>query len=73
MINNTTRAAKFVSGLEQVAFYVYDCTVRQNLYLIGEPSENGHDLENHILNLYSTILGFLLQARLFFEASTSSE
>ncbi len=73
MVNNTTRAVKFVEGLEQVAFYIYDSTVRENLYLTAEPSEDGNDLKNHILALYTIILRFLLQARLFFEASSTSK
>lgn len=73
MVNSTTRAAKFVAGLETVAFYIYDCTVRENLYLNGESTEDGHNLENCILNLFTTILRFLLQARVYFEAGTTSE
>ena len=73
MVNSTTRAANFVAGLEIVAFYIYDCTVRENLYLTGEPSDDGHELQKCILNLYTTILRFLLQARLFFKAGTTSE
>lgn len=73
MVNSTTRAAEFVAGLETVAFYVYDCTVRENLYLNEEPTEDGRDLENCILNLFTTILRFLLQARVFFEVGTTSE
>lgn len=73
MVNSTTRAAQFVAGLETVAFYIYDCTVREKLYLNGEPTEDGHVLENCIMNLFTTILRFLLQARVFFEAGTTSE
>lgn len=72
MVNSTTRAAEFVAGLEKVAFYIYDCTVRENLYLNGEPSDDGHVLEKCILDLFTTILRFLLQARVFFEAGTTS-
>jgi len=56
-----------------VAFYIYDSTVRENLYLNGEPSDDGHDLEKCILDLFTTILQFLLQAKDFFEAGTTSE
>lgn len=56
-----------------VAFYIYDCTMRENLYLSGEPSDDGHDLEKRILDLYTTVLRVLLQARVFFEAGTTSK
>lgn len=72
LVNNTTRAAKFIEGVEQVAFYIYDSTVRENLYLAVEPCEDSNDLKKHILTLYATVLHFLLRARLFFEASSTS-
>ena len=40
MVNDSTRAAAFIKGLEQVAFYIYDCTVRERLYLVREMSED---------------------------------
>ena len=72
MVNSTTRATKFVEGVEQVAFYIYDSTVRENLYLTMEPYEDSNDLRTHILTLYVNVLRFLLKARLFFEASSTS-
>lgn len=73
MVNDTTRAAGFIEGLEQVAFYIYDSSIRENLYVVTEPSEDFIDLKNHILALYAAILRFLLAARQFFEASSASK
>lgn len=73
MVNSTTRAAKYIEGLEQVAFYIYDSTIRENLYVVTEPSEDSNDLKNHLLALYTAILRFLLAARQFFEASSPSK
>ena len=72
MVNNTSRAAKYIEGVEQVAFYIYDSAVRENLYLVMESCEDCSDLRNHILGLYASILRFLLKARLFFGASSTS-
>ena len=72
MVNNSTRLSKFAVGLEQVTFYIYDCSVREGLYLAGEPSGDSEDLKKHILSLYKTVLLFLLKARIFYEASTTS-
>ncbi len=73
MVNDSTRAAAFIKGLEQVAFYIYDCTVRERLYLVRETSEDRKELEVHIVALYVAILQFMLKARLFFEAKTASK
>ena len=73
MVNETTRAAAFIKGLEQVAFYIYDCTVRERLYLVRETSEGRKELEAYIVALYVAILQFMLKAKLFFEASTASK
>lgn len=73
MVNNNTRAAKFIEGLEQVAFYIYDSTVRGNLYLVTSTSEDSEGLIKHVLTLYATTLCFLLKARLFFETSSTSK
>ena len=73
MVNSTTRAAKFIEGLEQVAFYIYDSAIRENLYAVTEPSEDFNNLKDHILALYAAILRFLLAARQFFEASSTSK
>lgn len=73
MVNNTTRAANFIEGLEQVAFYIYDSAIRENLYVVTQSSEHSNDLRNHILALYAAVLRFLLAARQFFEASPSSK
>lgn len=72
MVNDSTRAAAFVKGLEQVAFYIYDCTVQERLYLVKEASEDRKQFEVHIVALYMAILQFMLKAKLFFEASTAS-
>ena len=34
MVNDSTKAAAFIKGLEQSSFYIYDCTVRERLYLV---------------------------------------
>lgn len=73
MVNNTTRAANFIEGLEQVAFYIYNFAMRENVYVMTEPCEHSNDLKNHIISLYTAILRFLLAARQFFEASPTSK
>ena len=73
MVNDSTRAAAFIKGLEQISFYIYDCTVRERLYLMRETSEDRKQLEGHIVALYKAILQFMLKVRLFFEASATSK
>lgn len=72
-VNSTTRATSFLAGLESVAFYVYDCAVRENLYLRRESSDDSRDLEKHISGLYSIVLQFLAQAKVFFDGGTGSK
>lgn len=73
MVNDSTRSAAFIKGLEHISFYIYDCTVRERLYLAKEISEDLKQLEGHIVALYTTVLRFMLKVRLFFEASAASK
>lgn len=73
MVNDSTRAAAFIKGLEQISFYIYDYTFRERLYLVREISEDQKQLESHIIALYTAVLQFMLKVRLFFEASAASK
>lgn len=74
MVNDTNRAGEFVAGIEQVGFLIYDCAIRESLYLNCTPffldMENRDDLKRHIILLYSGLLGFMIAAQAFFSTGT---
>lgn len=55
-----------------MAFYIYDCALREILYL-NNSHEVSKQLESNIVRLYVTILDFMHGARKYFEAKTISE
>ena len=73
LVNNSERAAGFISGLNELAFYIYFCTKVERRFLGDETYEEKFELENRIIDLYSTILQFMLKARQYFETSPASK
>lgn len=73
MVNNSERAAGFMNGLGELAFYIYFCTNVERQCLSGEIYEERFELENRIIDLYFTILQFMLKARRYFETSSASK
>ena len=73
LVNNSERAAGFISGLNELAFYIYFCTKVECRFLRDETYEEKLELENRIIDLYSTIFQFMLKARQYFETSPASK
>ena len=73
LVNNSERAAGFISGLNELAFYIYFCTKVERRFLRDETYEEECELEKRIIDLYTTILQFMLQARQYFETTSASK
>ncbi len=73
LVNNSERAAGFINGLNELAFYIYFCTKVERHFLRDETYEERFELKNRIIDLYSTILQFMLKARKYFETSSASK
>ena len=71
-MNDRSRAAAYAKGLERVASYIYDCAIRETLYLIGTHGLQTR-LENSIVRLYTTMLEFMYRAKNYFETRTKSK
>lgn len=73
LVNDSEKAAVFVNGFNELAFYIYFCTKVERRFLKDETHEEKLELENCIIDLYYTILQFMLKARLYFETSSASK
>ena len=73
LVNNSERAAGFINGLNELAFYIYFCTKVERRFLREETYDEKSELENRIIDLYSTILQFMLKARQYVESSSASK
>lgn len=73
LVNNSERATGFIDGLSELAFYIYFCTNVERQCLSSEIYEERFELQNRIIDLYSTVLQFMLKARRYFETSPASK
>lgn len=73
MVNNSERAAGFINGFDELPFYIYFCTKVERRFLRDETYEEKSEIEHRIIDLYSTILQFMLKARQYFETSSASK
>ena len=62
-----------MNGLEDLAFYICFCTKVECRVLGDETYDNKLELKKRIIDLYSTILQFMLKARQHFENSSASK
>lgn len=73
LVNNSERAAGFIDGLNELAFYIYFCTNVECRFLGDETHDDKVELKKRIIDLYFTILHFMLKARQYFETSSASK
>ena len=62
-----------MSGLNELAFYIYFCTKVECRFLRDETYEEKSEMEIRIIDLYSTILQFMLKALQYFETGSTSK
>ena len=73
LVNNSEKSAGFISGLNELAFYIYFCTKVECRFLRDQTYEEKSEMESRIVHLYSTILQFILKARQYFETGPASK
>ena len=73
LVNYSERVAGFINGLNELAFYIYFCTTVERRFLRDETYKDTIELKNRIMELYYTMLQFILKARQYFETSSASK
>lgn len=73
LVNNSERVAGFMNGLNELAFYIYFCTTVERRFLRDETYKDTIEVKIRIMELYFTMLQFMLKARQYFETSSASK